>query len=217
MKNILLSIIIGVSLVTLSACATPWSNGKEKNVSADTQLSDSALVMPANGDYPIDIVGSKVLWKASKITATHTGYLSVKSGTVSIKDGALTGVKVVMDMESISSDENISSLVKHLKSADFFDTSVYSESSFESESVSLGTNTGEYLAQGKLTIKGLAVPVTILIQAIPSGNSLEFKGDLVINRLDWGIKYGSGKLFQDLGDKAINDEIELRIVIKSSI
>jgi hypothetical protein len=37
-----------------------------------------------------------------------------------------------------------------------------------------------------------------------------------INRTDWGVNYGSKSVFENLGDKFINDDIELKISIKAN-
>ena len=35
----------------------------------------------------------------------------------------------------------------------------------------------------------------------------------IIDRTQWGVNYGSKSIFDDLGDKFINDDMELKILI----
>ena len=36
-----------------------------------------------------------------------------------------------------------------------------------------------------------------------------------IDRTKWGVNYGSKSVFDDLGDKFINDDIELKILVSA--
>jgi hypothetical protein len=46
------------------------------------------------------------------------------------------------------------------------------------------------------------------------GDILYIKSDaFTINRTLWSINYGSKSIFDDLGDKFINDDMELKIMI----
>jgi len=58
-----------------------------------------------------------------------------------------------------------------------------------------------------LTIKGITVPVTFDLALGDGTARTSFK----INRTKYDIKYGSGSFFDNLGDKAIDDEFELNV------
>lgn len=204
--SLLLLLVAGVGL--LSACGTkPESPENYTPTVGNQKIND--------GNYSVNINSSKLAWQAAKVKISHTGLVAIKSGEINILDGAITSGNFVIDMPTISSDENIDSLVKHLKSADFFDVENYPEARLEIKSATLDAQSGNYLVSGDLTIREITAPVSFLAQVNSGDNYLEANGDLVIDRLTWGIKYGSGKFFDDLGDAMIDDEIKFTVAIRA--
>ena len=62
----------------------------------------------------------------------------------------------------------------------------------------------------KETKKNIEFPVTYEV----SGNTMTLKSEpFTIDRTDWDVNYGSKSVFDNLGDKFINDDIELEISI----
>jgi len=66
---------------------------------------------------------------------------------------------------------------------------------------------GVYTVTADLTLKGITKPVTFDITV----NGNKATSALKIDRTKYGIEYGSGSIFDSLGDKAINDEFELAV------
>ena len=60
---------------------------------------------------------------------------------------------------------------------------------------------------GALTIKGITKE--ILIHSYIDFDKNTSKGELILDRTMWGIKYGSSSFFDDLGDRAIYDDFIL--------
>jgi polyisoprenoid-binding protein YceI len=58
-----------------------------------------------------------------------------------------------------------------------------------------------------LTIKGKTKAIKFIAQYSKPDNKNKLVGSFKFNRLDYGIKYGSGKFFAGLGDKMIHDEV----------
>jgi polyisoprenoid-binding protein YceI len=65
----------------------------------------------------------------------------------------------------------------------------------------------EYLIKGDMTIKGVTKPIAFLAEV---GNHI-LKAELTLNRTEFGIKYGSGSFFDNLGDNVIKDEFDLQM------
>ena len=63
-----------------------------------------------------------------------------------------------------------------------------------------------------MSIKGVAQPTTFKVQ-LKNG---VYVGKTSFDRTKFGLKYGSGSFFKGLGDKAINDQVdvEFKIAIK---
>lgn len=207
--SLLLVLIAGVGL--LSAC----TGDKAPQINESGKMTPVSSMKISDGTYTVNTELSKLAWRAAKVKLGHTGLVAIKSGEINIEDGLITSGNFVIDMPTITSDENIDSLVKHLKSADFFDVENYPEARLEIKSATLDNQSGKYLVSGDLTIKEITAPVSFLAQVSSGDNYLEANGDLVIDRLTWDIKYRSGKFFDDLGDAMIDDEVKFTVSIRA--
>ncbi len=151
---------------------------------------------------------SKVVWKGYKVTGSHEGTISIKSGALTFGEEKLTGGEFVIDMASIESTdmqgEYKGKLEGHLKADDFFGVDKYPTSSLVFTSVK-ASGKNAYSVTGDLTIKGQTHPVTFTISIY--GNKAT--ASLKIDRTKYGIKYGSSSFFDGLKDKAIYDEFDL--------
>jgi polyisoprenoid-binding protein YceI len=66
-----------------------------------------------------------------------------------------------------------------------------------------------YTVYGELTIKGITQDINFDLTV----NNNSASGKLIIDRTKFGIKYGSGSFFSDLGDRTIYDEFELDVTL----
>jgi polyisoprenoid-binding protein YceI len=208
-----------IGLITLTACGTkPAPEVVNEPILNTPVLSNQVIENNSNltGIYNVNLAESKLAWKASKVTASHTGLVKIKSGTLELNNNNLVSGSFVIDMPTISSDENMDSLVKHLNSADFFATEMYPEAKLEIKSAAANGNPNEYLVTADLTIKDVTAPINFTAKTTSFENNLEAVADFSIDRTVWGIKYGSGQFFQDLGDKMIDDQINFQINLKAS-
>jgi polyisoprenoid-binding protein YceI len=151
---------------------------------------------------------STVMWKAYKVTGSHTGIVQLKEGSLSFDDTALTGGEFVVDMTSlISTDlegESKGKLEGHLKSDDFFGVENHPSSKLVFTEVK-ATGKNSYEVTGDLTIKGITKPVTFDLSIYGSKATASLK----VDRANYDVRYGSGSFFENLGDKTIYDEFDL--------
>ena len=73
----------------------------------------------------------------------------------------------------------------------------------------------KYEILANLTIKGITHPIAFEADVSINGVNFLAKAKIKIDRTKWGIKYGSGSFFEDLGDKMILDEIGFDIFLVS--
>ncbi|CAG2531852.1 Polyisoprenoid-binding protein YceI [Maribacter dokdonensis] len=187
MKKSLLSLVF-VAVFGFSATATTPIEGEKKEV----KVSES-----------------KVTWKGYKVTGSHDGSISLKSGHLEMKGKELVGGEFVVDMTSIvvtdlEAGKGKEKLEGHLKSADFFGVESNPTSKLVFTSVK-PMNDNSYTVTGDLTIKGITKPVTLVVSMFENKASATLK----IDRTKYDIKYGSGSFFDNLGDKAIYDDFDL--------
>ena len=152
----------------------------------------------------IDAKKSSISWKGSKITGdSHIGQISPKSSSMKVVDGQISSGEVVFAMNSITvgdlEGQWRDKFLRHLQSADFFDVANFPTATLKLTSVVNGKATGE------LTIKGITQPIAFTM----TKKDAEFVGKATFDRAKFGVKYGSGSFFEDLGDKMINDEVEI--------
>lgn len=174
----------------------------------------------ANGAYNFDASKSIIKWNAKKVTASHHGTVAVKSASMTIDGDVLKGGEIVIDMPTLVNEdqtgESKSTLETHLKSGDFFDVAKYPEAKFVIKSATQ-KNKHQYELAGDLTIKGITKPLTAVAIVVPNGdNGVNVSGGFAVDRTQYGIKYGSGQFFKDLGDKMIDDTFIISFDLKGS-
>ena len=67
---------------------------------------------------------------------------------------------------------------------------------------------------GLLTLKGVSLPITFPALIQVNGYEVVAKAKLKFDRTKWNVRYGSGKLFGDVGDNAISDAIGLDLNLR---
>jgi polyisoprenoid-binding protein YceI len=160
----------------------------------------------------VDTKLSNITWLGKKVTGEHTGNIALKSASLEVQNKKLVGGEFVVDMNSITctdieNDDYNAKLVGHLKSDDFFGVEKHPVSKLKLNKVEAAGD--DYNVHGDLTIKGKTFPVNFKV----SNNDNIYKGKLVIDRTKYDVRYGSGKFFDNLGDKMIYDEFELMFKI----
>lgn len=163
----------------------------------------------------VDVQASTVEWTGKKITgASHTGNIHLKEGFLNItEEGRLTGGEFVMDMNTIVvtdlTGEYKTKLENHLNDDDFFGVDNYATSKLIITNVDLkeGNN---YEVTGNLTIKGKTEPITFDMEV----NEGTATAKVLIDRTKFGIRYGSGSFFSNLGDNTINNNFTLDVNLK---
>lgn len=169
-----------------------------------------------NGELKIDTKVSSVEWIGKKVTGQHTGGITIKEGTLYLHDGVLEKGTVVIDMTTITctdlQGEWNQKLVGHLNSPDFFDTKANPTATLDILKVTPGKD-GNYTVSGNLTVKGITKPIEFTTKMEIKDGKLAAFAEVTIDRTLYDIKYGSGKFFEGLGDKAINDEFTIKFKI----
>jgi polyisoprenoid-binding protein YceI len=164
-------------------------------------------------DNQVEVKNAKVVWKGFKVTGSHEGLISVKSGSLIFKKDELIGGNFIVDMASLTctdlSGEYQSKLEGQLKSSDFFDTDKYPTSTLIITRVTK-TGPSSYNVQADLNIKGKSEKIEFVTSVY--GNKAT--SSLKVDRTKYGIKYGSGSFFEELGDNMIYDEFELIIDVQ---
>ena len=215
-----------LALLTLAMIFTACNSGapEGEKVEAGQKVDKAENATASAESFAVDTEISQINWVGAKlIGGKHTGLMKLKSGNIDVADGNITGGKFTVDMASItdtdlSPDDGKADLEGHLKSDDFFDVANYPEAIFEITSVeAMGDNPdATHKITGNFTLKGVTKSVSIPARVMVSNGQLAAKTpQFVIDRTQWGVKYGSGALGL-AQDEIINDEVGLQLVIKAT-
>ena len=151
---------------------------------------------------------SSVMWKAYKVTGSHSGLVQLNEGNLMFDGDVLVGGNFTVDMTSlIATDLEGDSKLKlegHLKSEDFFGVENHPSSTLIFTEVK-ATGKNSYEVTGDLTIKGITKPVSFDLSIYGNKATAAVK----IDRAEYNVRYGSGSFFDNLGDKTIYDEFDL--------
>lgn len=175
-------------------------------------------------EYAVNAAASKVMWTGTKVTGSHNGTVQITDGTIAMEEGNLTGGSFTIDMTTIA-DEDLdgdmkANLENHLKGTvegketDFFNVPKYPTAKFEITKATklMNNEDANYVVSGNLTLKDMTKEISFRAMVNEMNGKVSVKTpQFVIDRTEWGIKYGSAKFFDGLKDKAINDEIGLQV------
>jgi polyisoprenoid-binding protein YceI/rhodanese-related sulfurtransferase len=205
----------------LSGGIEEWEgSGYQVNVVGPEIEEEPAL---SDGVHPIDCLQSRLEWSGRNLFKKHFGTIAISGGEITVKDGNVTDGSITLDMRTIKNSdlqdqEENSLLIRHLKSEDFFDVESFPTATFAllECGVLVGATPGSpnYFIKGQLTLKDVTKEVSIPANIVPGENGcIRAQACFDIDRTEWNIAYGSGKLFEKLGMHLVNDTISLELFI----
>jgi len=210
MEKLFLTVAAGA--LVLSSCV---SNPEGKKA----ETTDSVETTAAAGEgttLAVDTEASEVVWTGRKVSGQHHGTVDIKSGSLTVNNGQITGGNFVIDLTTIT-DQDLEGEYKgklegHLKSADFFDVENHPEATFEITGVEQGAEGGLVKVSGNLTLRGISKNITFDANVQEATDtSVKATADFNIAREDWGITY-SGQ-----ADDLISKEINLKVTLVAGV
>ena len=216
-KNLFSAAIIAVAAFAfmISGCGKSDKEVKtgEKQTASDNRTGKTMI---------IDVEKSTAEWLGKKVTGQHNGTIKFVKGDFTVDNGKVTGGKFEMDMNSIVvldlTDAALNTkLTGHLKSDDFFSSAKFPSSKFEITKIDVLSDPNKpgmnSTVTGNLTIKEITKSISFPAEIKIENGVLNAKADFDIDRTEWNVKYGSGKFFENLGDKMINDNFNLKLTL----
>ena len=180
-----------------------------------------AAIAYANGPkgetYTVSQKVSKLEWTGKKVTGQHNGTIEVNGGNIMVDGGKIVGGTVDVNMNTIvvsdlKDPEMNGKLKGHLMSDDFFGVANYPTASLKILEVKEQKD-GSFHIHGDLTIKGITEKVEIPATIKMENDKVVAIGEATIDRTKFNIQYGSGKFFEDLGDKMIYDDFVVKFKV----
>ena len=219
MKKIILCLVV-LTTLSLTSC-------KNDKAEAIEPLENAAIAAETATTYKVDTTKSTIEWVGSKPAGKHNGTIALSNGELSLNNGKVESGKFTIDMNSITvldlkAGDGKEDLEGHLKGlgkeedADhFFNTKKFPEGTFEITSVA--TVDAVTTVSGNLTLKGITKPVSFPAMILVDGNTVTLNSETFkIDRTHWNVNYASKSVFDNLKDKFVNDEIELKVSITAT-
>ena len=193
--------------------APPAEEAPAQEVSESTESESGEEAM-----YAIDTAASTLVWMGSKpIGSSETGTIEIVEGQMTFEGSQFVSGSFVIDMTTISptglGEDMTARLTKHLSSDEFFGVETYSTSSLALKSAEPTDVDNQYLVTADLTIKETTKEITFNTDVTVEEGTLTATADIVFDRAEFDVRYGSGSFFDDLGDDLISDDIEMAVML----
>ena len=184
--------------------------------SKKTAETNDVSMTAVDATYNIKQDQSSLVWTGREVsTSSHFGTINFTSGQFEIADGLISQGEFFVDMTSITVQDltggSKERLEGHLRSDDFFSVESFPTAHLYISSSEVISN-GKWMVNGFLTIKDISHPVLFEMANTEDG----WNASLVFDRSKYNVKFRSGTFFENLGDKLIYDDIELKINLKTS-
>ncbi|MFA8434891.1 MAG: YceI family protein [Marinifilaceae bacterium] len=192
---------------------------KAKRIIVWTFVLASAMILNveayAKNIYKITSKKSSVHWVGKKVAGEHSGTIQLSSGELDFNGSNIKGGSFEVDMNTIVVTDikdpgYAQKLEGHLKNGDFFGVDKFPKALFTIEKATKQGD-GSFLVEGNATIKGVTQAIEFKVDLHEHDSELHASAKIVIDRTQFGVRYGSGSFFSNLGDKAIENEFELNV------
>ncbi|MGO4912998.1 YceI family protein [Leeuwenhoekiella sp. W20_SRS_FM14] len=211
------------TLFTMAVLVTAFISCKNE-AKNETDAAEAETVVEASQEaskFMLDKDASTIKWEGKKPTGTHTGTVAAESGVVRLEGDEISGSFLINMTSIVVTDlegDQKANLEDHLKGTvegkegDFFNVKKYPTAAFEITGVT--EKDGKKIMSGNLTIKESKKNIEFPVMYEVAGNTMTLKSEpFTIDRTEWGVNYGSKSVFDNLGDKFINDDIQLEFTI----
>lgn len=164
-------------------------------------MAIAVLAAPASAEtkFPLSGENTKITFVGTKKDGKHEGGFKTLSGSATLGTNDPTGLKieVEIDTKSLYSDEP--KLTSHLKSPDFFDVASKPTAKFTSTKVEKGKD--GFTVTGDLTLLGKTKSISFPAKIATSGEKLTLTSEFKIDRTEFGMTYGAGRVDKDVSIK----------------
>lgn len=156
----------------------------------------------ADVKYALTGENTQITFVGTKPGGKHDGGFKKLTGTATVTDGTIATIEVDIATDSLWSDNE--KLTGHLKNPDFFGVKDNPKATFKSTKVEK-TDKG-YSITGDLTMIGKTKSISFPATVTENGGTMKLSAAFAIDRTDWGMNYGKGK---------IDDKVSLKVAVSA--
>jgi cytochrome b561 len=188
--------------------AAPAMQTAVKSAPAGATAPAAALpdtsVLAENG-WAIVPAQSKLQFRTTMYGSEFTGDLPDFNGTIIFNPDDLSTARADIRINMAKVTTGDSDRDSNIGGAAWFDSAAFPEARYEAAKFEKAEG-NNYVAIGNLTIRGKTMPVVIPFTLDIAGNTAHMKGDVTLNRLDYGM--GEGE-WED--EKTVGHDVEVLI------
>ena len=159
----------------------------------------------ADVKYALTGENTQITFVGTKPGGKHDGGFKTVTGAASVTGADATTLKITLDIDASSLYSDNDKLTTHLKSPDFFGVKTNPKITFATTKVEKAG--GDYKVTGDLTMLGKTKAVTLTAKVAATADSLTLTSDFTIDRTQWGMTYGKGK---------VDDTVKLSVNVKAT-
>jgi polyisoprenoid-binding protein YceI len=170
--------------------------------------------------FSLETSESKMGWIGRKVTGQHNGTLNLASGSMEMDGKTVKSGKFKVDMTSLTvldltDPEMNAKLTGHLKSDDFFSVDKNAVAVMTVKNVVIkDIENSVYHVTGDLTIKGITNEVIFPATIVELQDGYHAHAEFKLDRTLWDVRFRSGKFFENLGDKLIYDDFDVKLDLR---
>jgi polyisoprenoid-binding protein YceI len=150
----------------------------------------------AGGGLPLTPDNTTIKFVGTKPNGRHDGGFKAFTGTAGFQNGDPTTLKMSVDIDMNSLYADNPKLTNHLKSPDFFSVKTNPKAKFVSTKVEKAAD--GYQVTGDLTMCGQTKAISFPAKLSVGPNALTLASTFKIDRTQWGMSYGRGKIHDDV-------------------
>jgi len=183
-------------------------------------LPDPAAQPPSPGRYGLVPSECSLEWVGRNKNGRHVGSVPVRSGRLDLTEDTLRG-HIVLDAASIKdhdlADEGLNAmLTAHLLSDDFLAAALFPRAELHIDDALPIPGSAPGMAthhiHARLTLRGLTRPLSFpaTLAGLPDGR-LAAEAHFDLDRTQWGVEYGCGRLYRCLDYHLVYDLVSIAV------
>ena len=193
--------------MALAGCKNP-AKGKAEAKTGQAKPVKEGPLAGATEKAILSPENTKLGWKGSKVTGSHTGTFPKVSGSIEGQGADATKARITVDIDMASVTSDNPKLTGHLKSDDFFAVGKHPKAKFVSTSIKAGGDKGaSHTITGNLSLRGVTKSITFPATIKITDSEVNAKAEFWIDRNKWGVVYKGMK----------NDLIRKEVVLTLSV
>lgn len=183
-------------------------------------MTDTVLL---DGIYLISTKDSNLIWTGRKKIGglNHSANVPLNEGQIVIKDGMIEQADITIAVASLSlvdGDIGGDRFFSHVTSSDFLSIEEFPTANLMIALDSVSKVNETMVAKGKLTLKGETKEISIpFTTSKDDSGRMVVVGTVDIDRTEWGIRFGSDRFFDNLGDAVIDDIVTVSFTVVADI